>query len=190
MEGCSSLKSLNLTLNEYHGCEFNYAVRLRKGLGRNTSLISLTLTLNIHCIRLREADDLDDISKHFYGPITSIDSFTLTVSDFTGHDSLGLDIDPLLSDFKSLTTLNVTLNRCGYFVYDALPDSLVNAIKTNSLRTLRLKFNDSNYEAFYKYGHSISKWLVNSPSLKVIELSFSSYGVMGSSLNTYKWEKQ
>ncbi|XP_044171256.1 uncharacterized protein LOC114961641 isoform X2 [Acropora millepora] len=190
LEGCISLKSLNLTLNEYHGWEDNNAFRLREGLGRNTSLISLTLTLNIHRIIWRETDDLDHISKHFYGPITSVDSFTLTVSDFTGSDGLGLYVVPLLSDFKSLTTLNVTLNRCGDFVYEGLPDSLVEAMKTNSLRTLRLKFNDSSYEDFYNYGESFSEWLVNSPSLKVIELSFSRHGVVGSSLQTLKWEKQ
>ena len=188
LEGCSSLKSLNLTLNEYHGWEDNYASRLHEGLGRNTSLISLTLTLNIYRIIRREDDDWDHISKHCYGPITSVDSFTLTVSDFTGSDSLGLDLDPLLSDFKSLTTLNMTLNRCADFVYEDLPDSLVDAIKTNSLRTLRLKFNDSSYENFSTYSDSFSEWLVNSPSLKVIELSFSRYGVVGSSLNTLKWK--
>ena len=115
LEGCSSLKSLNLTLNEYNGWELNYASRLRKGLGRNTSLISLTLTLNIHRIIRREDDYWDHISKHFYGPITSVDSFTLAVSNCTGSDGWGFDIEPLLSDFKSLTTLNVTLNRCGGF---------------------------------------------------------------------------
>ena len=186
LEGCSSLKSLNLTLNEYHGWEDNYASRLRKGLGRNTSLISLTLTLNIYRIILTEDDDWDDI----YGPITSVDSFTLTVSNCTGNDSWGLNIDPLLSDFKSLTTLNVTLNRFGGFVVEGLPDSLVEEMKTNPLRTLRLKFNDSMYEGFFNYIDSISEWLVNSPSLKVIELSFSRYGVVGSSLHTYKLEKQ
>ena len=186
LEGCSSLKSLNLTLNEYHGWEDNYASRLRKGLGRNTSLISLTLTLNIYRIILTEDDDWDDI----YGPITSVDSFTLTVSNCTGNDDWGLNIDPLLSDFKSLTTLNVTLNRCGDFVHEGLPDSMVEAMKTNSLRTLRLKCNNSSYEDFYTYGESFSEWLVNSPSLKVIELSISRYGVVGSSLKTLKWEKQ
>ncbi|XP_015777734.1 PREDICTED: uncharacterized protein LOC107355669 [Acropora digitifera] len=190
LEGCSSLKSLILTLNEYHGWKDNYASRLRKGLGRNTSLISLTLTLNIYRIIRREDDDWYDA---IYGPITSVDSFTLTVSNCTGSDSWGLNIDPLLSDFKSLTTLNVTLNRCGDFVDEGLPDLLVEAIKTNSLRTLRLKFNDLSYEDFYIYGKSFSEWVVkvvNSPSPKVIELSFTRYGVVGSSLQTLKWEKQ
>ena len=187
LEGCSSLKSLNLTLNEYNGWKNNYALRLRESLGRNTSLISVTLTLNIHCIELTV--HFDDISEQFYGPITSVDSFTLTVSDFTGSDGLGLYVVPLLSDFKSLTTLNVTLNRCGDIVY-TLPDSLVNAMKTNSLRTLRLKFNDSrlSHEDFWNY--DLREWVVNSPSLELIELSISRYGVVGSSLQTLKWEKQ
>ena len=183
LEGCSSLKSLNLTLNEYNGWERNYASRLRKGLGRNTSLISLTLTLNIYRI-IRREDDWDHISKHCYGPITSVDSFTFTVSNCTGNDGLGLYLDPLLSDFKSLTTLNVTLNRCADFVNQDLPYALVNAIKTNSLRTLRLKFNDSSYEDFYTYSDTISEWLENSPSLKVVEQSFSRHGVVGSISDT------
>ncbi|XP_015767947.1 PREDICTED: uncharacterized protein LOC107346660 [Acropora digitifera] len=82
LEGCSSLKSLNLTLNEYNGWDYKYASRLRGGLGRNTSLISLTLTLNIYRIALTEDDGWDDI----YGPMTSVDSFTLTVSNCTGND--------------------------------------------------------------------------------------------------------
>ena len=190
LEGCISLKSLNLTLNEYHGWEYNYASRLRKGLGRNTSLISLTLTLNIYRrIILREDDDWDHISEHFYDPITSVDSFTLTVSDFTGKDGVGVDFEPLLSDFKSLTTLNVTFNRCdeSYEMFEFL---LGEVIKANSLRTLRLKFNDSRYEHFYDYSHAISTWVVKSPSLKVGELYLSRYGVVGSSLRTWKWEKQ
>ena len=187
LEGCISLKSLNLTLNEYIGWELNYASRLRKSLGRNTSLISLTLTLNIYRIALTEDDGWDDI----YGPITSVDSLTLTVSDFTGNDGVGVGVDfePLLSDFKSLTTLNVTFNRGDEF-YESLHFLLEKVIKTNSLRTLRLKFNDSRYEGFYIYGDSISRWVVNSPSLKVGELYLSRYGVVGSSLNTLKWEKQ
>ena len=49
LESCISLKSLNLTLNEYNMKWPNtYASRLREGLGRNTSLSSVTLTLNIY----------------------------------------------------------------------------------------------------------------------------------------------
>ena len=186
LEGCISLKSLNLTLNEYHGWEDNYASRLREGLGRNTSLISLTLTLNIYRIALTGDDGWDDI----YGPITSVDSFTLTVSDFTGNDGGGFYFEPLFSDFKSLTTLNVTLNRCGDFVHEGLPDSMVEAMKTNSLRTLKLEFNDSKLIYGGYRDSDFSDWVVNSPSLELLELSINNYGIVGSSLKTLKWKKQ
>ena len=49
LESSISLKSLNLTLNEYNKhWRDTYVSRLREGLGRNISLISLTLTLNIY----------------------------------------------------------------------------------------------------------------------------------------------
>ncbi|XP_015777962.1 PREDICTED: uncharacterized protein LOC107355855 [Acropora digitifera] len=188
LEGCSSLKSLTLTLNEYNGWESTYAFRLREGLRRSTSLISLTLTFNIHCITLGKDDDFD-ISKHFYDPNMSVDSFTLTISDFTGSGGEGLDLDVLLSAFKSLTTLNVTLNRCRREVY-SLYLSLVVDMETDSLRTLRLKFNDSRTSDHDFFNCNFSEWVLNSPSLELIELSISRYGVVGSSLQTLKWEKQ
>ena len=186
--GCSSLKSLTLTLNEYNGWVNTYAFRLRDGLRRNTSLISLTLTVNIHCKTLGEHDDFD-ISERFYGPNMSVDSFTLTISDFTGSEGEELDLHVLLSAFKSLTTLNVTLNRCRREVY-FLYFSLVVSMETDSLRTLRLKFNDSRPSDHNFFNCNFSEWVLNSPSLELIELSFSRYGVVGSSLQTLKWEKQ
>ena len=55
LESCTSLESLNLTLNEYNTEWANTcAARLREGLGRNTSLISLTLTLNIFARQYRQ----------------------------------------------------------------------------------------------------------------------------------------
>ena len=188
LEGCSSLKSLTLTLNEYNGWKNTYAFRLREGLRRNTSLISLTLTVNIHCITVGKHDDFD-ISELFYGPNMSVDSFTLTISDFTGSGGEGLDLDVLLSAFKSVTTLNVTLNRCRRSVH-SLYYSLVSEMETDSLRTLRLKFNDWRLGDSDFFSGNFSKWVLNSPSLELIELSISRYGVVGSSLQTLKWEKQ
>ena len=119
----------------------------------------------------------------------SVDSFTLAISDFTGNGGEGLDLDVLLSAFKSLTTLNVTLNRCRRDVY-SLYYSLVNEMETDSLRTLRLKFNDSRPSNHDFFERDFSEWVLNSPSLELIELSISRYGVVGSSLQTLKWEKQ
>ncbi|XP_044171259.1 uncharacterized protein LOC122955564 [Acropora millepora] len=185
LEGCSSLKSLTLTLNEYNGWKNTYAFRLRESLERYTSLISLTLTFNIHCITLGKRD----ISNHFYRPIMSVDSFTLTVSDFTGSGGEELYLHALLSGFKSLTTLNVTLNHFRRDVY-SLYHSLVDPMQWDSLRTLSLKVNDSRLSDDDFFSCDFIEWVLNSPSLELIELSISRYGVVGSSLQTLKWEKQ
>ncbi|XP_044175072.1 uncharacterized protein LOC114961666 isoform X5 [Acropora millepora] len=188
LEGCSSLKSLTLTLNEYNGWENTYGFRLHEGLRRNTSLISLTLTFNIHCITLGKHVDFD-ILEHFDDLNMSVDSFTLTISDFTGSGGVELDLEVLLSTFGSLTTLNVTLNHYRRLVYP-LYFSLIKAMERDSLRTLRLKFNDSRLSDRDFFSFDFSKWVLNSPSLELIELSISRYGVVGSSLQTLKWEKQ
>ena len=78
----------------YNEWEKNYASLLRKGLGRNTSLISLTLTININT-RLPAVDyisdddvddisnDVDDISDDDVVPNISMDSFTLNINEFS-----------------------------------------------------------------------------------------------------------
>ncbi|XP_015767989.1 PREDICTED: uncharacterized protein LOC107346689 isoform X2 [Acropora digitifera] len=188
LKGCSSLTSLTLTLNEYSGWKNTYAFRLCEGLKRNTSLISLTLTFNIHCITLGKHDDFD-FQKRFYDLNMSVESFTLTISDFTGSGGEGLDLNFLLGAFKYLTTLNVTLNHYRRHVY-SLYISLVHYMKRDLLRTLRLKFNDSRLSDDDFFSCEFSEWVLNSLSLELIELSISRYGVVGSSLQTLKWEKQ
>ena len=190
LEDCISLKSLNLTLNEYNNeLKDTYTSFLRKGLERITSLISLTLTLNVYN-RLCDVRDDDNRGENCYCPIISVDSFTLTINDFSSSGGWGVGSGVLWSNFKSLTTFNVTLNRCdeSSVVYD-LPILLDEWMNADSLRTLRLKINDAQLRSGCR-GYDFSKFVLKIPSLELIELTIIRYGVVGSSLETLKWEKQ
>ena len=200
LEGCRSLKSLALTLNEYNDWEKNYASLLRKGLGRNTSLISLTLTINIYTrppIYFDDSDDdVDDISDDDVVPNISMDSFSLTINEFSGRRGYwnrvdiidyvwGLKSGDLWPNYKSLNTFNLTLNNRDEVSVSILLELLDAVMKVNSLRTLRLKFN---HWPGTKY--DFRKLEVKSPSLELIELTICRYGDVGSWLETLKWEKQ
>ena len=192
LEGFISLKSLTLTVNEYNAWKDTYAFLLREGLERNTSLVSLTLTLNIYTLPPR------DVMGYFYFddgfvPNISVDSLTFTINDFTRRNDWhrahqmncdwGLKLGVLWSNYKSLNTLNLTLNNRD--VVSNLLAFFDAVMKVNSLRTLRLKINDSSYCCMY----DLSKLLVKSPSLELIELTICR-GVAHDWLETLKWEKQ
>ena len=188
LEGCISLKSLTLTLNEYNEWEDTYVTLLHEGLARNTSLISLTLTLNFYT----RIVDYSYLRFRYYGfvPNTSINSFTLTINDFSISDCWGLDSVVPWPRYKSLTTLNLTLNRYSE-VHVGLADFLRVVRKVNSLRTLRLKIDHSELRFWIGYLEDyFSEWVLESPSLELIELTITCYGVKWSSLETLKWEKQ
>ena len=199
LENCISLKTLALTLNEYNKFKRNYASLLRKGLERNTSLISLTLTFNIYTklptVFYDSDNNVDDVV-----PNTSMDSFTLTINDFnipsyyssyyrdsvnTMNYVLGIKSGGLWVSYKSLNTFDLTLNaRHGVSVLSLLV-FLDAVMKVNSLRTLRLKL-------YHWPGttYDFSELEVKSQSLELIELTIIHYGVVGSWLETLKWERQ
>ncbi|XP_044175056.1 uncharacterized protein LOC114949013 [Acropora millepora] len=191
--GCSSLKSLTLTLNEYNEWKKSYSFLLCKGLGRNTSLIFLSLTLNIYT-RVREVlDDFYNVRCDGFVvggvvPNISINSFTLTINDFSSV-GWGAGSDVLLCYYKSLTTFNVTLNRSNEEFFSDLPLLLVKWMKANSLKTLRLKINDEQFR-IGGLEYDFSDLVAKIPSLELVELTIIRYGDMGSSLETLKWEKQ
>ena len=98
LESCISLKTLNLTLNEYNTKWANtYASRLREGLGRNTSLISVTLTLNIFAQEYWPPMEIfGDFGSHSITdrdvvPNISINSFTLTINEQTSGNVTLID---------------------------------------------------------------------------------------------------
>ena len=206
LKDCSSLKSLDLTLNVYNEWEKNYASLLRKGLGRNTSLISLTLTINIYT-RLPAVDDISDddvddissdvdISDDDVVPNISADSFTLTINEYSRTGGYvdrvdiinyvwGLKSGDLWPNYKSLNTFNLTLNNRGEVRVSSLLEFFEAVMKVNSLRTLRLKLN---HFPWTKYDFSDLE--VKSPSLELIELTICRYRDVCNWLETLKWEKQ
>ena len=188
LEGCISLKSLTLTLNEYDEWEDTYVTLLHEGLARSTSLISLTLTLNFYT---RIVDySYSRFRYNGFVPNTSINSFTLTINDFSISGCWGLDSVVPWPNYKYLTTLNLTINRYSEVHLD-LPDFLRVVRKVNSLRTFRLKINHSELTPWNGYLEDyFSELEVESPSLELIELTITCYEVKWSSLETLKWEKQ
>ena len=191
LEGCISLKSLTLTLNEYNEWKDTYLSLLCEGLGRNTSLISLNLTLNIYTgVHIDICYfRLGYIAHDGFVPNTSINSFALTINDFSSSGSWRLLSGVQWSNYKSLTTFNLTLNNFDQVIGNGLPGFLDAVMKVNSLRTLRLKINDSQFRSGCR-GYDFSKLVTKSPSLELIELTISCHGVVGSSLETLKWEKR
>ncbi|XP_015750119.1 PREDICTED: uncharacterized protein LOC107329977 [Acropora digitifera] len=205
LENFISLKSLTLTLNEYNYWKDTYASHLRKGLGRYSSLISLTLSLNIYTRPPIYSDfdfddilddDFDDISDEDVVPNISMDSFTLTINDFSGtrgdrvildliNSVCGLKSGGLWPNYKSLNTFNLTLNNRDEVSVSTLLEFFDAVMKVNSLRILRLKLNHWPYTKY-----DLSKLEVKSPSLELIELTICRCGVVCSWLETLKWEKQ
>ena len=109
LKGCISLNSLILTLNDHSYYDQASASLLRKGLGCNTSLISVTLTVNIYArvfVDIRYREEIDS-----FVPNTSMKYFTLTINDFCRSRSWKLGSDVLWSNFKSITTFNLTFNN-------------------------------------------------------------------------------
>ena len=199
LEDCISLKSLTLTLNEYNAFEGTYAFLLHEGLACNTSLNSLSLTLNFYT-RLSYHNfyfEFEDISGSGFVGNISVNSFTLTINDFSNRGNRGLHSVVPWPSYESLTTFNLTLNNCAELSGDDLVDEhgdnliyfLDEVMKVNSLRTLRLRINDLPIimDRLEEYCREL---VVKSPSLKLIEISTSSYWDVGSSLATFKWEKQ
>ena len=191
LESCISLKSLNLTLNEYNTTWANtYASRLREALGRNTSLISLTLTLNI-CAgsSIDSYFDFHSISDDDVVPNISINSFNLTINDLSSRGNVVLSSSVLWSNYKSLNTFNLTLNDWDEESVYSLLAFLDAAMKVNSLKTLRLKINDSRFREDDYSKYDFSELVVKSPSLELVELTICRYGDVGSWQETLKWKK-
>ncbi|XP_044175045.1 uncharacterized protein LOC114951437 isoform X1 [Acropora millepora] len=189
LESCISLRSLDLTLNEYNNdWEFTFASRLRKALGRNTSLISLNLTLNI--FTCDTCFGFDDISDDDAVPNISVNSFTLTINDFTITGYWRFSSSLLWSNYKSLNTFNLTLNYWYGLSVCWLLSVLHEVMEVNSSKTLRLNINDSRLINGDYLKYDFSQLVVESPSLELIELTLCRHGVVGSWLETLKWEKQ
>ena len=189
LEGCISLKSLTLTLNEYNEWEDTYPYFLNNALGRITPLISLTLILNLFTRVCHHISHFQSDGRR-YVPNISVNSFTLTINDFSiGNERLRSVV--LWSNYKSLTTLNLTINECAEGSEKILLDILYEVMNVKSLRTLRLKIHTVKSLVSIDFLElNCRKLVAKNPSLELIELTISRHGVQGSSLATLKWEKQ
>ena len=149
--------------------------------------------------------DFDDISVDGFFPNISMDSFTLTVNDFSSTDSdwervdiiklnsvCGVKSGDLWPNDMSLNTFNLTINNRNEVSVSSLLEFLDAVMKVNSLRTLRLKFNHWSGPEY-----DFSKLEVKNPSLELIELTICRYGFAAWTwgrrvgwLETLNWEKQ
>ena len=150
-------------------------------------------------------DDVGDISDDDVVPSISMDSFTLTINDFSRTRKAWDTVDIINSvrglksglnlwlNYKSLNTFNLTLNNRDEVSVSCLLEFLNAVMKVNSLRTLRLKLNHSQWS---RSKYDLNKLVVKSPSLELIELTICQKRFFGSLkrrvfwLETLKWEKQ
>ncbi|XP_068687948.1 uncharacterized protein [Montipora foliosa] len=169
----TSVENLFLTVNNYSIVWDSWTGGTGEGLARKKSLKSLTLTIN----NFGELTLYWGVDKSWEN--NSLNNFSLTINNYG-------DIYPFTSfggfffQFKSLTTFNLTLNLCGKRGEEVLYDLLEEAVKSQSLKTLRLKVNDSQITNGRRR-YDFSRYVVTSPSLSLIEVSVSFYGVEKSS---------
>ncbi|XP_068687950.1 uncharacterized protein [Montipora foliosa] len=207
----TSLKNLTLTINvhkeksdrwvDYLGLMSNtWSNILGNGLEHNTSLKNLTLIIENHSSILEHKPCIDWARKTSVKNLTltinnfgelnldwednglenkSLNDFSLTINNY-GNISGVSGIPGSLCQLKSLSTLNLTLNLCGKGGKEILPCLLEKAMEIESLKTLRLKVNDRQ-SANGSCGYDFSNFVVMSPSLSLIEVTVSFYGVEESS---------
>ena len=101
----------------------------------------------------------------------SLNDFSLTINNY---GEISSRIPGFVRRFQFLTTFNVTLNLCGEGDNDILDCFLKGAMQSESLKTLRLKVNNRQITNG-SCGYDFSKFVI-SPSLSLIELTFSLYG--------------
>ncbi|XP_068687992.1 uncharacterized protein, partial [Montipora foliosa] len=139
--------------------------RIWFGLADNKSLKNVTLTINNFGSLTFKWENCGLVNK-------SLNDFSLTINNY-GKILSG--IPGFVRRFQFLTTFNVTLNLCGEGDNDTLDCFLQEAMESESLKTLRLKVNDRQITNG-SCGYDFSKFVVISPSLSLIELTFSLYG--------------
>ncbi|XP_068687962.1 uncharacterized protein [Montipora foliosa] len=169
----TSVENLFLTVNSDSMVWDSWTGGTGEGLARKKSLKSLTLTIN----------NFGDLSLYWgvdkSWENNSLNNFSLTINNYGNIGPLSF-INGFFCQFKSLTTFNLTLNLCGKPGEDILYGLLEEAVKSQSLKTLRLKVNDSQITNGRRR-YDFSRYVVTSPSLSLIEVTVSFYGVEKSS---------
>ena len=180
----TSLKTLNITLNIdchiWHIYNDSLA-RLIEGLSLNGSLTTLTVTVSLFLMDNLQINILGDKTfKEGLSMNKFITTLNFTVNEFGEGVS---DIDEIfralevfdgLAQNTSITTFNLTLNSSREVRDDWLP-GLCNAVnKNSSLTTLRLIVNNHCATGESRL-YDLSKLLVESRSLSILELEVSFY---------------
>ncbi|XP_068751385.1 uncharacterized protein [Montipora capricornis] len=158
----TSVENLFVTVINYNVL---FVRRIWFGLADNKSLKNVTLTINNFGSLMFKWENCGLVNK-------SLNDFSLTINNY-GKISSG--IPGFVRRFQFLTTFNVTLNLWGEGDNDTLDCFLQEAMESESLKTLRLKVNDRQITNG-SCGYDFSKFVVISPSLSLIELTFSLYG--------------
>ena len=172
----TSLKELNMTINNVTCTDCTWADIFFMGLPENKSITSLTVTVS----------DYEHLSYKFWVPLVKrclmenkwLTSLTLTVNDYSeGNDDLshllGLDNFP---ENSSLTELNLTVNIRSEVSEDWLPsfcDYLM--MNCSSLRTVRLQVNNRCTTSNSRI-YDLSELRLKYRSLSTFELSVTFYG--------------
>ena len=158
----TSVENLFVTVINYNGL---FVRRIWFGLADNKSLKNVTLTINNFGKLTLEWENYGLVNK-------SLNDFALTINNY---GEISSRIPGFVRRFQFLTTFNVTLNLCSEGDNDILDCFLQEAMESESLKTLRLKVNDRQITNG-SCGYDFSKFVVISPSLSLIELTFSLYG--------------
>ena len=176
LNGNRSLKAFTLIINNYSNIRVISAplpYTLAMDLV-NTSLRSFTLTVNSYCTFS---------SSHILNIFLSapLSTLTLTINSYSDiSDDWEHGLGDVLAENKSLSTLNLTLNICSEGGDNFLPKLWNILMRSESLTTLRLRLNDQRVTQGSR-GYDLSKLVVKSKSLSLIDLTVSFYGVEDSS---------
>ena len=177
LDGNRSLKAFTLIINEYSNnvnvisAYSSYALAVDLV---NTSLRSLTLTVNSYC-----TFSSSNILKYLLS--APLSTLTLTINSYSDiSDGWEHGLGDVLAENKSLSTFNLTLNICGEGGDDFLPKLWNILMRSESLTTLRLRLNNQHVTQGSR-GYDLSKLVVKSKSLSLIDLTVSFYGVEDSS---------
>ena len=170
----TSVENLFLTVNNHFVLNHPWVDNLGNGLtGNESALKNLGLTIN-NFGNLRLDWEVDEELEN-----KSLNDFSLTINNY-GNVYDDSSYTGFFSQFKSLTTFNLTLNLWGNGGEGILYGLLEEAMISESLETLRLNVNDpqiTNDSCAYDF----SDFVVMSPSLSLIEVTVSFYGVEESS---------
>ena len=172
---CESVENIFLTVNSYVELSSFWIETVCDELVKSAkSLKNLTLTIN-NFRKLTWESSVNHGLKN-----KSLNAVSLTINDYGKMLGDGSHFAKFLFRLRSLTTFDVTLNLWGKGDKGILHSLLAEAVKSGSLETLRLNVNDPE-TTNGRRGYDFSEFTVMSPSLSLIELTVSFYGVEESS---------